>query len=228
MAKDGQITETLKLKVINKKVQPTYTVEKNQVGLSVSKEQLSNVYQDIPADFKTIVDDGGKLTVILKSEVINNQELLTQLNNQLKQQEIMKDYQIGQWLDINIVAEIQSVEGNKQTELLTDLSKPLEIKIAIPQELLAKNREYAIVRIHEGKAEVLDTQLSSDQKYLMFKSDRFSEYAIIYRDIDNHKQQNKDENTVSTDDTTMIGMEIMGMIVSGLIVVLSYKKKKYL
>ena len=36
------------------------------------------------------------------------------------------------------------------------------------------------------------------------------------------------DKTVHTDDTTLIGMELMGMVISGVVIALSYRKKKYL
>lgn len=227
-AKDGEIKSVLKLKVVNKVLKPSYEVESKDIAISVPQNQLQDVYQSIPEDFKAIVADGGKLEVVVKSEVIENKETLNQLNTQLTKQDVLKDYHIGKWLSIDIYAEVTSFEGDTQSTLLSNLSKPLKIKVEIPQELLANHREYSIVRIHDGKAEVLKTELSADHKYLTFESDKYSEFAIVYKDVKVKEDQSQKDKTVSTSDTTIIGFELMGMVVSGAVIALSYKKKKYL
>lgn len=134
-------------------------------------------------------------------------------------------------MNIDVLAQVTSFDGEKQSDELTNLSKPLKITIEIPKDLLGKNREYTIVRIHDGKIEVLKTQLSADKKYLTFESDKFSEFAILYKDVEIKEETNsqkENDKTVHTDDTTLIGMELMGMVISGVVIALSYRKKKYL
>ena len=230
-AKNGEVVESLQLKVVNKKIKPTYDLETKDIKLSVSQDQLQDIYKSVSDDFKAIVDDGGKLEVVVKSEAIKDKEILTQLNNQLALQGILKDYQVGKWVNIEVIAEVTSPSGDEvQTEVLSELLEKLKIKVEIPQEILAKNRDYSIVRIHDGNIEILQTELSADGKYLIFESDKYSEFAIIYKDkeITNDDKQNPSDQVVHTDDTTLIGMELMGMVFSGIVIAFCYKKKKYL
>ena len=230
-AKNGEIVATLNVKVVNKKGKPSYIVDDQDIQLSVPQDQLQDIYQNVPEEFKEIVNDGGKLDIIVKSQKVENKEAQIQLNNQLSQQGLLKEYQVGTWLNIDVLAQVTSFDGEKQSDELTNLSKPLKITIEIPKDLLGKNREYTIVRIHDGKIEVLKTQLSADKKYLTFESDKFSEFAILYKDVEIKEETNsqkENDKTVHTDDTTLIGMELMGMVISGVVIALSYRKKKYL
>ena len=46
----------------------------------------------------------------------------------------------------------------------------------------AVNRTYCIVRRHDGAITVLDAAFDAASKTLTFKTDRFSDYAIAYKD----------------------------------------------
>ncbi len=47
----------------------------------------------------------------------------------------------------------------------------------------AVNGTYKVVRIHDGKAEVIDSELSEDGTRLTFNTDKFSTYAIVFADV---------------------------------------------
>lgn len=59
-------------------------------------------------------------------------------------------------------------------------------------------REYKVIRIHEGKAEILDTTLSEDGNYIEFSTDKFSIYAISY--ADKEVQQTEQTDTVENEE----------------------------
>ena len=75
-----------------------------------------------------------------------------------------------------------------------------------------KTREYSIVRLHNGVAEVLEgakTETVDGKLVISFSTDKFSTYVIVYKDTvnrnpgsdDGNKGDNKgDDNTPSTPD----------------------------
>lgn len=46
----------------------------------------------------------------------------------------------------------------------------------------SNNRAYYIVRVHDGKTEILSTKFDKTNNTLTFKTDKFSTYAIVYID----------------------------------------------
>lgn len=91
---------------------------------------------------------------------------------------------VGAYLDINIFTSYgESTEAVK----LSETREEVTIEFKVPQNLKNKNssiyRTYQLVRIHDGKVEVLDAEYNSSDDMLCFKTDKFSTYALIYKDI---------------------------------------------
>ena len=63
---------------------------------------------------------------------------------------------------------------------ITNTKAPLTFQIAVPEDLKKEGRTFAIIRIHEGKADVLNTVESNG--LLTFTTDKFSTYALAYKD----------------------------------------------
>lgn len=119
---------------------------------------------------------------------------------------------IGTQLDISSVSEsslseaeltaIKDLAGNDNIALITDISIDMNIdgsKVAnitklpnnititmdIPTTLQSGNRNFSVIRIHNGKAEILPTTVIAGGTKVSFRTDRFSTYALIYSDISN-------------------------------------------
>lgn len=124
-----------------------------------------------------------------------------------------KEINMAKYYDIDIVV----LANGEVVGHLKELTKEVELKVSIPDNLpkLAKGyaRKYYIIRDHEGEVTVLDTTVSEDGKYLTFKSDRFSTYALGYSDekIDNSN------NIVNLDSSPKTGDQIY--VAFGLLVV---------
>ena len=97
-----------------------------------------------------------------------------------------KDYTIGQYLDISLF-KYMTVNGSQQAGVPLHTTKDaLTISVVVPDALIhtdsAVNRTYCIVRRHDGAITVLDAAFDAAGKTLTFKTDRFSDYAIAYKD----------------------------------------------
>ena len=62
-----------------------------------------------------------------------------------------------------------------------------EIEFKVPQNLInhnsTVNRNYQLVRVHDGVAEVLDAQFDKESNTIRFSTDKFSTYALVYNDV---------------------------------------------
>ena len=91
---------------------------------------------------------------------------------------------VGAYLDINIFTKYGE---NTEAVKLSETNEEVTIEFKVPQNLKNKNssiyRTYQLVRIHDGIVEVLDAEYDSSDDMLCFRTDKFSTYALIYKDI---------------------------------------------
>jgi len=81
---------------------------------------------------------------------------------------------------------------NAEKELLgtvPELTKEIELVVLLPEELKNADktikRDYYIIRQHDEEIKKIPATLSEDGNYLIFKSNKFSTYALAYEDTTN-------------------------------------------
>ena len=137
---------------------------------------------DITADELAQIADGASVDIALTVKEANvSAEIKTAMA------QAAKGCTIGQYLDISLF-KYMTVNGKQQDGVALHTTKnALTISVAVPDALIntnsAVNRTYCIVRNHEGTITVLDAAFDAARKTLTFKTDRFSDYAIAYKDI---------------------------------------------
>ena len=76
--------------------------------------------------------------------------------------------------------------------------------VDVEKELINKDskdkREYAIVRNHNGKVEILEGSYDEKSHTYTFETERFSDYAIIYKDTKEDNSDKKNDEVVDKDD----------------------------
>lgn len=136
---------------------------------------------DITADELVQIANGASVDIVLTVKEANvSDEVKTAMA------QAAKDYTIGQYLDISLL-KYMTVNGSQQTAVALHTTKDaLTISVGVPDALIntnsAVNRTYCIVRNHKGTIDVLDAAFDAAGKTLTFKTDRFSIYAIAYKD----------------------------------------------
>lgn len=92
----------------------------------------------------------------------------------------LNGFAAGQYLDISLYKLI----GENRTDI-TETSGKLTITIDVPDSLKNRNgkvaRSFAVVRVHDGQAEMLH-DLDDSTDTITIETDRFSTYAIVYKD----------------------------------------------
>ena len=144
-----------------------------------------------------------------------------------------KEYIVGKYLDITLY---KNIDGTNKS--IHELTKKLKISIELPTELINKDktitRAYFIARSHNGKVDILETNYDEKTNKLTFETDKFSDYAIIYKDKKELKTTgttsiNK-SNTKQTmkaktgDNANIIGL--MMLLVSSMFVMVFVRKKE--
>ena len=136
---------------------------------------------DISADELAQIADGASVDIALTVKEANAPDEVKTAMAQAA-----KGCTIGQYLDISLF-KYMTVNGKQQDGVALHTTKnSLTISVAVPDALIntnsAVNRTYCIVRNHEGTITVLDAAFDAASKTLTFKTDRFSDYAIAYKD----------------------------------------------
>ncbi|MBD5157841.1 MAG: leucine-rich repeat protein [Butyrivibrio sp.] len=85
------------------------------------------------------------------------------------------DFKVMNYLDVKFSVSIDGREIN-----VTETDGLLTVSVELENPM---NGTYKVIRIHDGKAEAIDAQLSKDGKRLSFATDKFSTYAIVYSDV---------------------------------------------
>ena len=86
----------------------------------------------------------------------------------------MTDYKLGQYLDIKLLKIIED-----RREKITETNAPITVMFTIPEALRAESRVYSVIRVHNGKTDVLN-DLDSDINTVTIETDKFSTYALAY------------------------------------------------
>lgn len=133
---------------------------------------------------------------------------------------------IASYFDINI--ELKD-KNNTFTHTISELTEEIELMVLLPEDLKNNDdevaRKYYIVRQHintNGQEEVdlLDAKLSEDGKHLVFKTNKFSTYAIAYADEPALNNPNTGDNIM-----LYIIVELLSVVAIG--VSITVLKKRY-
>ena len=138
---------------------------------------------DLTAEELSQVGDGASIRVLLNVTVAS-----TTITEESKAQieKAAEDYVIGQYIDISL---FKQTICNGQAEgliRLTGTYEEMEISLVVPENLPNRDnsvtRTFWIIRNHDGKVEFLPATYDAQTNTLTFKTDKFSDYAIVYKD----------------------------------------------
>ena len=113
-------------------------------------------------------------------------------------------YTYGQTFDI-----VLSKTVGDKTSQISRTFYPIKMSIDVPENLLEENREYAVVRLHNGTADVLE-DLDDVQDTVTFETDRFSYYTLVYKDL-----EDPDQRPIKSLTDSKTGITVTGDFASG-------------
>jgi len=77
--------------------------------------------------------------------------------------------------------------GNGEKTIIHEPKKPVSVTIVIPENIRNKDvlmvRNYQIIRLHEGKINMIEGAYKEDSAEFTFETDKFSTFALAYRDV---------------------------------------------
>ena len=157
-----------------------------------------------------------KLQVIngmISKDLVNNDEV------KLIDKEIKGKYNLIAYYDVLLV---KLTKNNDIVEYVSETDNKVKVTLKLPENLpKVKNnyiRKYYIVRIHNGKATLIDDVTDNGDGTVSFMSDKFSTYAIAYTDVLN-------SSNPATSDNLIVYMILLSFSIISLVCIVTYKKK---
>ena len=204
----------------------SFTV-KTTGDVEISRDEIIDILienKEITANELSEVAEGKKIEIVLEVKEAQTNELI-ETNT--------KGYKVGKYLNITLY---KSVNGTNES--IHELSKVMKVTIKVPEELINKDsktkREYYIARSHNGKVDILETIYNEKTNSLTFETDKFSDYAIIYKDKKElkttvttsiNKSNTKQTTKAKTGDNANI-IGLMMLLVSSMFVMVFVRKKE--
>ncbi len=145
---------------------------------------------------RTVVKEGSDANVKLRVQDIDGS--VSQADKELVIA-ALGDYTVAKYLDITLWKTVGSGTENQ----VSSTKKPISMTITIPSGVRkalksGKKREFALVRIHNGAAAVLEDEDSSANTVTV-SSELFSVYALAYRDVDASSSKSSSSGSGSKD-----------------------------
>ncbi len=151
-------------------------------------------------------------------------------DDQAKIEALARGYTVGSCFDITMYKQL----GGGEKTYLHETGKSVTMTVQVPDRLLNTQRNvkrtFWTVRCHDGNAEFLPTRYNGSDKTLSFETDRFSGYAIVYKDT---KTSDNTQNTATGDnprtgDNSHIEawITVMALSAVGIAAVITVKRKK--
>ena len=164
----------------------SFTV-KTTGDVEISRDEVIDLLienKEITANELSEIAEGKKVEIVLEVKEAPANELI-ETNT--------KGYKVGKYLDITLY---KNIDGTNES--IHELTKVMKVTIKVPEELINKDsktkREYFIARSHNGKVDILETKYDEKTNSLTFETDKFSDYAILYKDM-------KEKETVKVETT---------------------------
>ena len=209
----------------------SFTV-KTTGDVEISRDEIIDLLienKEITANELSEVAEGKKIEIVLEVKEAQTNELI-ETNT--------KGYKVGKYLDITLY---KNIDGTNKS--IHELTKVMKVTIKVPEELINKDsktkREYYIARSHNGKVDIVETKYNEKTNSLTFETDKFSDYAILYKDTKEKEavtptvtnketvksESKKEVKKVKTGDNANI-IGLMMLLVSSMFVMVFVRKKE--
>ena len=212
MMTESEITFVMECTVGKAEVKTSYTYDLStdlveKVAIKNSANEVQNLVE-VKETEQAAMDAGKNLEIQMSVNSQSNvsKEDVTKVETKVASDGLTK----GVIYDIKMY---KNIEGETDKTAVTETKVETVISFPLEDRLVNKdsnvNREYKVVRVHhdddesEPEVKVLDATYDASTKSITFKTDKFSTYAICYKDT--KKEEKKEEtNTSSNTSSTKV------------------------
>lgn len=163
----------------------------------LDSKDVKGIDKDTKEKIVEAVKSGKTIETELSTKEIKSSDLSSETKKEINKT-IKKDEKIAAIFDINVLLKASNNNIGKLTELENAVLIGLDVPNNIPELKTGYTRKYYVIRIHNGKAERLDTTYENGK--VTFKTDKFSDYILTYEDVESKTGSNKE-----LDDTPKTG-----------------------
>ena len=173
----------------------------------------SKKFEVIGKDNAFVIAKESDLKDILDVNTIDESSLSSEEIALIKEATADK-YNVAGYFNIDLY---KGLSDDVQVEQLTETTSKVKVTINLPSSLDpvkdGYTRTYHVVRVHDGKTDILDATLNEDGT-LSFETDKFSTYTVVYDDV---KVQNKvPEKNPNTFDG-ILGYALLSIVSLGIV-----------
>lgn len=176
-----------------------YTIEADVPNEVANQKDVNEMLKETLANNKELAEIIEGKNIEIKVEVKSIEASKTEkakIESEVNKQD--SDLKITNYIEITIT--VKDAEEGKTLGNLETVEKTIKFTIPIPENMpeIAEGYErvYYIVRNHNGDVELLPVTVVDGK--LQFESDKFSTYAIAYKDV---KKDNKNDENNNIDNT---------------------------
>ena len=179
---DGKnITEDTTIKAVYTKNEPgelVHTTPATNVGGGTLAEDIDKLKESVPFTEEELWDMEHGTDADVWIEIRDISSAIAEEDKKLIEQKLGA-HTVGIYLDICMFKQV----GDSEAVKLSDLNDHVTVTMKVPDSLMGDAaRTYKIIRVHDGAAEVIDTVFDKNTNTISFETDRFSTYALTYRD----------------------------------------------
>lgn len=199
--------ESGKIKIISPSEPNSFGAEINNTN-----EQVASKIEITDSEEESMKNEGKNISIYL--EVKDITDTISESDKEQFENNINKDT-IGLYLDINLY---KKVDGEEPTKI-TGTTTPIKITFTIPEQLLNTDtnmqRTFKIYRLHEGKITAINVEVN--ENIATFETDKFSNYALTYKDEEIKEETPVINNNPQTGDNIMFYISLLGLSLIGLV-----------
>ncbi|MCI7766579.1 MAG: hypothetical protein MSJ26_01165, partial [Oscillospiraceae bacterium] len=148
--------------------------------LELTDEEIINKIPLTPEELEDI-ENGADLEVYMV--VIDYSGNVPSADKALAEAVLTDGMKIGMYIDVTLFVKV----GDNDPRAVTNTNGGLKITFEMPEKLIntdtSVTREYSIIRVHSGEAEILACEYDKTTAKGSFVTDKFSTYSIAYKDI---------------------------------------------
>lgn len=204
----------------------TPEVSKGTPATSVSSDAdkiVENTKASYSEEQQAALKEGGKADVkVSVSKTTPSEEA-----KKLVEAQLNSTNKIAMYLDLGVKVSIKDADGTViGTDVaLSETGTPVQFTVALDDSFIytdnTVDRTYQVVRIHEGKVDVLPATFNPETKTITFESDKFSTYALMYTDT-----PKASKTPVTSDAGNVVLYAGMGVVALAAVVAMIFFKKK--
>lgn len=185
----------------------------DSLGKEVVEEHLTD-------EEKEELAKGVELKIILRIDALG--ENVPDEDRQATEDKLIgTKYTVGMYLNVDLLKVIKGRIVGKITELNT----PMHVTFEVPEDLREENRTFVIVRMHDGKADILEDLDGDDPDKITVLTDKFSTYTIAYEDAA-EEPESEPQNNEADNPYTGVPVTVIVLTVAVSAAAVTFGKKK--